>query len=236
MLARSSTSPESNLTNIVKRTKAIVFLGTPHRGSPGFAAAGDWAQSLLSSFGVETTPTILQSLGLRTTDLERAQEAFSALWHKYDFRVKTFQEGRGLTGINVGILGDKVVPDYSSSLGDQREHAETIDANHREMCRFAGNDDPGYRKVSGELRLIYQTLEKRHEHHVESRSVPIEPPGTSVATAPSVETPAPIQGSGRLPRISSFDLRGSNAKEFTKAEKACLRSLWFPNMNSRARA
>jgi len=137
-----------------------LFLGTPHRGSPEFAAAGDWARSLLSSVGVETTPVILHALGLRTTDLERAQDAFSALWRKYNFRVKTFQEGLGLTGINFGVLGKKVVPDYSSSLGDEREHAETIQANHRDLCRFTGRDDPGFRKVSGVLQAIYVSIEK----------------------------------------------------------------------------
>src|SRR3954471_14031209 len=103
MLSRSSTYKEAHLNNIVRSTAAIVFLGTPHRGSPEFAAAGDWARSLLSSVGVETTPVILHALGLRTTDLERAQDAFSALWRKYNFRVKTFQEGLGLTGINFGV-------------------------------------------------------------------------------------------------------------------------------------
>ena len=98
---------------------------------------------------------ILDALGLKTTDLERAQEAFSRLWQEYDFRVKTFQEGLGLIEVNLGVLGNKVVPDYSSLIGDHREYTETIQANHIDMCRFTGADDPNYRKVAGELRSLY---------------------------------------------------------------------------------
>ena len=159
MLARSFASSDSRQRNVVESTTAIVFLGTPHRGSLGFAAIGERVRSLASGLGAQTSPKMLQALGLKTTDLERAQESFSGLWQKYDFRVKTFQEGLGLTGMSLGILGDKVVPDYSSLLGDQREHAETIQANHRDMCRFIGPDDPGYRKVAGELRSICLSIE-----------------------------------------------------------------------------
>jgi len=53
-----------------------------------------------------------------------------------------------------------VVPDTSSSLDDPREHAETIPANHMDMARFSGDDDPGFRKVGGELRRLVQQLTK----------------------------------------------------------------------------
>ena len=162
MLARSSSSSETELKNIVESTATIVFLGTPHRGSQGVAALGEVVRSLVSSFGMETTPVILDALGLKTTDLLRAQEDFSTLWQKYDFRVKTFQEAFGLTGINLGVLGNKVVPDSSSSIGDSRERAETIQANHREMCRFKGTEDPGYQKLAGEIRHTYVQLVNSH--------------------------------------------------------------------------
>jgi protein SERAC1 len=110
---------------------------------------------------METTSVILDTLGLKTSDLERAQESFSGLWRKYDFRVKTFQEGLGLSGVHLGVLGNKVVSDTSSLLGDPRERAETIQANHMDMCRFTGAQDPNYRKIAGELRSIYQSVQKQ---------------------------------------------------------------------------
>ena len=73
-------------------TRAVVFLGTPHRGS---AAAGvaEIARKVASMLMMDTNVEILDSLSLKNSDLERCQEIFSSLWHKYDFKVKTFQEG-----------------------------------------------------------------------------------------------------------------------------------------------
>ncbi|KAK5655609.1 hypothetical protein OQA88_5540 [Cercophora sp. LCS_1] len=243
MLARSSTSGEPHLSRIVESTAAVIFLGTPHRGSPDFAAAGDFFRSILGSVGFETSPAILHALGLRTTDLERAQEAFSALWRKYDFRVKTFQEGLGLTGINLGVLGNKVVPDSSSLLGDQREHAETIQANHREMCRFAGIEDPGYRKVAGELVSVCLSIEQGDGRQLAMtantdlmRSAPLPPETVLSARVPGDPEPAESRRSIKsyqtpVYSVESFGLRDANLTRLTEDEELYLESLWFPNMH-----
>ncbi|KAF5542088.1 hypothetical protein FNAPI_10072 [Fusarium napiforme] len=164
MLALSWASDTASLKGIVECTAAIIFLGTPHRGSPELSAIGEWARSILDIFPFQTTSAILDILGLKTTDLERGHEAFSRLWLQYDFRVKTFQEGFGLTGIKLGVLGNKVVPHDSSLIGDPREHAETLQANHMEMSRFRSAHDPNFIKVAGELMDIYTGIESEHVH------------------------------------------------------------------------
>jgi len=58
----------------------------------------------------------------------------------------------------------KIVPDFSSLLGDSRERAETLDANHMDMCRFSSAGNPNYRKVTGELKIIYRSLEGNSRH------------------------------------------------------------------------
>ncbi|KAF5003078.1 hypothetical protein FDECE_10359 [Fusarium decemcellulare] len=208
MLARSSSSTETKLSDIVESTAAVIFLGTPHRGSPDLAALGEWVRSVVGTLRMETTSAILDALGLKTTDLERAQEAFSEIWTKYDFRVKTFQEGLGLTGINLGVLGNKVVPNYSSSIGDYREHAETLQANHLDMCRLSGPSDPNYRKLSGEVHSIYSSI-------VQLRTLQATQSG-------------PQRGRGSIRSAPS-----TKAIELNDAEKACIQSLWFPSINSR---
>lgn len=70
----------------------MVFLGTPHRGSP-LADIGEIARKAASISLMDTSPRILDSLSLRNSDLERCQDAFSSLWLKHKFQVKTFQEG-----------------------------------------------------------------------------------------------------------------------------------------------
>lgn len=171
MLALSWASYTAFLKDIVECTAAVVFLGTPHRGSPELSAIGEWARSILDNFHFQTNPAILDALGLKTTDLERAHEAFSRLWLQYDFRVKTFQEGFGLTGIKLGVLGNKVVPHDSSLIGDPREHAETLQANHMEMSRFRNANDPNFVKVAGEIKEIYTAIEREQmQCHVQTET------------------------------------------------------------------
>ena len=55
----------------------------------------------------------------------------------------------------------------SSSLDDPRERAQHIDANHMTMTRFSGRDDPGYRKVGGELCLLVKGIQKRLEEELQ---------------------------------------------------------------------
>ena len=66
-----------------------------------------------------------------------------------------------------------MVPDTSSSLDDSRERAEHIDANHMTMTKFSSKDDPGYRKVGEELRLLVKGIRKRLE---EERQEELERP------------------------------------------------------------
>ncbi|QYS95087.1 NACHT domain-containing protein [Trichoderma simmonsii] len=210
MLARSSTSHEAELRSIVESTATIVFLGTPHRGSQDVAALGEVVRSVVSSLGMETTPVILDALGLKTTDLSRAQEDFSALWQKYDFQVKTFQEG-----LSLAKLGKKVVPDHSSLIGDSREHAETLQANHVEMCRYSGKDDPNYRKVAGELRSMYHSILRLRAVDVPARQrIRRNPRSIHVSSATF---------SKQAPHVFNCD----------QVNEACLRSLWFPAINTR---
>jgi hypothetical protein len=67
----------------------------------------------------------------------------------------------------------KVVSDVSSSLDDPRERAETLQADHRNMTKFWGRDDPNYLKVGGELRRI---MAASPEQCLIAQTVPPMPP------------------------------------------------------------
>lgn len=213
MLATSSNSNDACLKNVVTSTSAVIFLGTPHRGSGELATLGDRARSMLSAFRMKTNPAILDALRLKTKDLERAQEAFSTVWGQYDFRVKTFQEGLGLTGLNFGPFGKKVVPDFSSLLGDVRERAETIQANHMEMCRFTGFDDPNYQRLCGEITSIYDWLAE-----------------INATTANRVDRHS------LTAKTSAISTRENRVGVMDEREKTCLQSLLFPHMNQRTQS
>lgn len=49
--------------------------------------------------------------------------------------------------------------DVSSTFtGTERRFA--IDANHVDMCKYSSKEDEGYRKVSRELRMLCDDIEK----------------------------------------------------------------------------
>ncbi|KAK3899526.1 hypothetical protein C8A05DRAFT_36854 [Staphylotrichum tortipilum] len=114
VLRRSQHDGDVDLADIVESTKAIVFLGTPHRGSPEFQKIGEIASHVASTLMMDTNTTLLCSLGLDSPELELSRASFLQQWRTYDFRVKTFQENRVFSLVNV-------VPDTSSSLDDPRE-------------------------------------------------------------------------------------------------------------------
>jgi hypothetical protein len=53
------------------------------------------------------------------------------------------------------------MPPESSFLDDPREHAETINANHITMCKFANMGEAGYLQVGGELKQIVDGIANR---------------------------------------------------------------------------
>ncbi|KAF0319160.1 nacht and ankyrin domain protein [Colletotrichum asianum] len=176
VLRRSHYSDETELRDIIMSTKGVMFLGTPHRGSQELAKLGETVRSIAAfTLRIDSNSELLRALGTESPELELGREAFLTLWRIYNFRVKTFREAYGISGVNVGPMNQKVslprpcldefqcqkmlmvlqvVPDISSTLDDPREHAETIPANHMDMCRFNQKFETGYQKISGELDVM----------------------------------------------------------------------------------
>ncbi|RYC56098.1 hypothetical protein CHU98_g10111 [Xylaria longipes] len=115
-LRRSEASEEDELKDIMRSTKGIIFMGTPHRGSPGLASLGEAVRRVASVIGrVDSNSTLLRSLGTDSPELELGRESFLVLWRTYDFRVKTFQEAHGISGVNVGPANEKLYYNLSTS-------------------------------------------------------------------------------------------------------------------------
>jgi hypothetical protein len=109
MLRRSQSSDEAEIQNIVQCTRGVIFFGTPHRGSAEMAALGDVVRRVASvALRADSNPTVLRALGLDSPELELCRESFTSQWRRYGFQVKTFQEGLGMTGLNLGPLNKKV--------------------------------------------------------------------------------------------------------------------------------
>lgn len=74
----SRNSAEPHHRKILDSTTAILFLGTPHSGSPSLAA---WAEGLARAIGMfkQTNPQILRVLKQDSEVLERIQTEFHAM-------------------------------------------------------------------------------------------------------------------------------------------------------------
>lgn len=108
-LRRCESMEDPEFQDIIRSTHAIVFLGTPHRGSPGLASTADVVRRIAGAvLRFDSHDSILRSLGIDAPELELSRESFISQWRKFQFTVKTFQEAHALTGVKLGLLNDKV--------------------------------------------------------------------------------------------------------------------------------
>ncbi|KAI9764473.1 MAG: hypothetical protein M1840_008399 [Geoglossum simile] len=142
-----------------ERTKLIIFLGTPHRGSM-YAGWGQIAANLARVALQDANKKILETLEVNSEVLDNIHENFKNLVFKGGMKIHSFQEAKGIAGIK-GLDG-KVVDDFSSKLDLPREleTVESIDANHMQMARYCSKDEHGYRAISGVLKsFVRQELD-----------------------------------------------------------------------------
>jgi ankyrin repeat domain-containing protein 50 len=109
VLCRAAGAQESTILDIFTSTEAVLFLGTPHRGSSK-AETAEMIRRIASASGFSTSDRNLRALYIDSTELEGIHERFMMLrkqnqWH---FEIRTFQEAKGLTGIGFLGLSDKV--------------------------------------------------------------------------------------------------------------------------------
>lgn len=133
------------------RTKFIVFLGTPHRGS-GYANWGVIASNLARLGLQDSNKRVLETLEVNGEVLDNIHDEFKSIMSEHRIKVHSFQEAHGISGMK-GLHG-KVVDDFSSKLDlpSALETVESIDANHMQMARCRSKDDPRYRAISGVLK------------------------------------------------------------------------------------
>lgn len=85
------------------RTKLIIFLGTPHRGSQA-TGWGEIAANLARLTLLDANKKILQSLEVNGEVLDNIHEEFKNVVHEGGITIYSFQEARGITGVK-GLHG-----------------------------------------------------------------------------------------------------------------------------------
>lgn len=97
----SEGKPEFKL--IEQNTKAIFFLGTPHRGSP-YASLGKIAETIASAACFDTNGKTIGHLEVHGEQLMQLEKDFGRLVAHQTFLIHNFQEAQGFKGIK-GLNG-----------------------------------------------------------------------------------------------------------------------------------
>jgi hypothetical protein len=111
VLRRSEVDPDQRVKRLFNATTGVIFFGTPHRGSPDWASFGEGICAIASRImGVETNSEIIHALLPTGTELELCRESFTVQWasRQGSLVVRTYQEGRGPTGLKWGGFNKKV--------------------------------------------------------------------------------------------------------------------------------
>jgi hypothetical protein len=86
-----------------RRVQAVVFCGSPHRGSNA-AAWASLAANLTAMAFIDANSRLLSDLRVDAGVLDLIQEDFLKTLHQAQIRIHTFQEGRALAGVK-GLHG-----------------------------------------------------------------------------------------------------------------------------------
>lgn len=78
------------------RTKLIVFLGTPHRGS-AYAGWGDIASNFARLVGQDLNKQIIKTLEVSSEVLDNIHEEFKTIVDQSRIKIHSFQEARGIS-------------------------------------------------------------------------------------------------------------------------------------------
>jgi pimeloyl-ACP methyl ester carboxylesterase len=138
-----------DLNSVAESTIATIFMGTPHRGSD-LASRGLVLEQLAKIIRFDTSDVLLRDLKFDSTMLDILVEGFARVFDAGRFHVFTFRESRNM---RIPFISNrKVVSNASSRVGYAEEIVDFINADHRDMCRFAGRFDQGYQKVKGAIK------------------------------------------------------------------------------------
>ncbi|CAH0003652.1 unnamed protein product [Clonostachys byssicola] len=138
--------------NCRSRTRLIIFLGTPHRGS----RVADWGKILSNLSRValqQPNSRILRGLQVDSEVLENIHEEFKVHVHRHEFKIYSFQEGRAPETLGIS---HKIVDDFSSKMDLHRglETVQSMDADHRQIAKCINKEDPRYRALLGVLKQL----------------------------------------------------------------------------------
>ncbi|KAK3360430.1 hypothetical protein B0T25DRAFT_129975 [Lasiosphaeria hispida] len=135
---------------IISMTKAVVFLATPHQGTD---LAGTLNKLLSGSVFGHAPKDYVTELARRSPTIDELNEAFRN--HAPKLQIFSFYET--LTTA-MGPISVKILDKPTAVMGYPNETTTPLNANHHDVCKFTGTDDPNYVAVVGALRSIIDSV------------------------------------------------------------------------------
>ncbi|KAM5527058.1 Kinesin light chain 5 [Fusarium oxysporum f. sp. phaseoli] len=166
--------------NIFPQIKAIMFLGTPHRGSAS-ASLGVKAAKLFRAFGLKASPSIVEAITYDSVELQDMHRQFNAI--SDHVRIINFYEKRE-TQEFWGLWSDIVVKEQSATLDRPNAGNIGLHTDHSGLNKFAERDS-NYKKIRNKLielmeaiiadvrlgTLVYSVPHKTQQLYTERRSL-----------------------------------------------------------------
>ncbi|EAQ90394.1 hypothetical protein CHGG_02329 [Chaetomium globosum CBS 148.51] len=137
-------------SEIVSMIKAVLFLATPHRGTD----LAETLNKLLSTsvFGHSPKEYVTQ-LARKSPTIDELNDSFRH--HASKLQIFSFYETLATTTGPVSLM---VVDKPTAVMGYPNETPTPLTANHHNVCKFTGPNDPNYISVVGALRSIADSL------------------------------------------------------------------------------
>lgn len=133
--------------DLATRIRSMVFLATPHRGSD----SADLLHDILELTGSQKS--FVDDLLRSSPSLQQINDDFRFVADEID--LWSFIEERKM---RVGLKPEFVVGRDSATLGYKNEKIFSLDANHREICKFEHPEDANYRVLRNCLVTILDKL------------------------------------------------------------------------------
>ncbi|KAJ5899177.1 hypothetical protein N7495_003921 [Penicillium taxi] len=180
-----------NVNHIMEQTKAIFFLGTPHRGS-SFGPWGWLAASALKPLG--SNPLILANLEYDSVFLSDLHESFIASIHD-DLQVVNFFEQRPLRLLRLWFIQWQIfcVPERSATFDGRTVSKIGLPVDHYGLNKF-GSRNECYNSIKSKLIKIVTPLVQPARRHY---AVPVETRRHENASIPYAVTLHGLGGAGK---------------------------------------
>jgi ankyrin repeat protein len=168
---------------IFKRTKGVLFMGTPHDGSSPTSRAARFTNilSVFSGFHPALRHDSLRGERRFDSTITLMTFDFAALMDEQQYSIVSLFETKQLPTDS----GPRIIVEKFAFMDHDRETVDEIEGNHVTMCRFATKEERGYQTVLNHLRVLNGTSP---EYKLDDEELAQSPTGSKLTSASDAET------------------------------------------------